>query len=1301
MENFKSFTNLYSLSKTLRFELRPVGATLQNIENSGLLTQDEHRAESYKKVKQIIDSYHTAFIDNALSHAQLKVNSTNNNDSLEEVYQYLTHRDHTEDENVAFKTTLDNLRKSVVKILKSNELFSRIFKKELIQQDLLRSDLLGYEINDEKKTLIQEFSSFTTYFTGFNENRANMYSEDAKSTAIGFRLIHENLPKFIDNMTVFQKVVQSPVSEYFVNIETDMESLLQGTSLTEIFSLKYYNNLLVQRYIDLYNAVVGGMTTETDNHIKGLNQYINEYNQKQTDKKCRLPKLKPLFKQILSDRVEISWRLDNFENDDEVLKAILNYYNELEEEVLNKEEGNLPSLLANITEYDLGGIYVSAKSITDISQHVFKNWNTIEDALQSACCRQNPPKKNEKPEKYADRIKKLLNQVESYSLGEIIEALAAYQKDPKSDILNYFQQMGSKDDKLSFVDNIHSDFVVVEELLKTEYPKNRNLAMDKSNISKIKSLLDNIKALQFFVKPLLGTGKESGKDERFYGELVGYWDTLDAITHLYNKVRNYATRKPYSTDKIQLYFENKGQFLGGWVDSKTEKSDNGTQAGGYLFRKKNSIGEYDYYLGISSDAKLFRMEEGVSGSFERLDYYQPKSQSVYGSSYAGENTYEEDKKRLLSVMNSFVETISDPSVRKSLKSKASKKEVTPSGLLSDIQNSGEQYYQELLGSNDFIKINRVVTKNLHKTILSLYRIPESKQYANKTFSLFTEPQEVIERLCSNRVFSYFPVSDQEMDEVQMRGTKKMYLFQIVNKDLTFAETFSKGLRKSRGTDNLHTMLFKQLMSGEQSVFDIGTGMVFWRKETKDLKKTPTHFKGEVLKNKNPLNPKKTSTMDYDLVKNRRYTMDKFLFHLSMNLNYNSLKPKQVPINDKVQDYIRKNPDLHFIGIDRGERHLLYITVIDSKGNIKEQFSMNEICNVHNGVEYRTNYHDLLEQRGDVRTEARREWLAIEGIKELKEGYLSQVVHRITDLMVKYNAIVVLEDLNIGFKRGRQKVESSAYQQFEHKLIDKLNYLASKTAPTTEPGGLLCAYQLAIPYSQEMGHQNGFVFYIPAWNTSKMDPVTGFTNLFNLHIDTMDQARKFFEKFDAIRYNKDKNWVEFDFDYSNFTEKAEGSRSQWTLCSQGSRIRTFRNPSKNSEWDDEELDLTSQFLKLFQDKGFDLHSDIRTQILTQTDRDFFMSLLQCMKLTLQMRNSKSGTDIDYLISPVADTEGNFFDSRYTDASLPANADANGAYNIARKGLWLARQIQASLPGEKIKLSISNKEWLQFAQEKPYK
>ena len=63
--------------------------------------------------------------------------------------------------------------------------------------------------------------------------------------------------------------------------------------------------------------------------------------------------------------------------------------------------------------------------------------------------------------------------------------------------------------------------------------------------------------------------------------------------------------------------------------------------------------------------------------------------------------------------------------------------------------------------------------------------------------------------------------------------------------------------------------------------------------------------------------------------------------------------------------------------------------------------------------------------------------------------------------------------------------------------------------------------------------------------------------------------------------------------------------------------------------------------------------------------------------------------------------NDYDSRSCGDTLPKNADANGAYNIARKGLMLISQIKETKDLANFKYDISNKAWLNFAQQKPYK
>lgn len=429
-------------------------------------------------------------------------------------------------------------------------------------------------------------------------------------------------------------------------------------------------------------------------------------------------------------------------------------------------------------------------------------------------------------------------------------------------------------------------------------------------------------------------------------------------------------------------------------------------------------------------------------------------------------------------------------------------------------------------------------------------------------------------------------------------------------------------------------------------------------------------------------------------------MDKFQFHVPITLNFKATGGDN--INQKVLDAIRDNGIEHVIGIDRGERHLLYLSLIDLKGNIVKQFTLNDIINEYNGRTYATNYKELLASREGERTDARRNWQKIENIKEIKEGYLSQVIHIITQMMVEYKAIVVLEDLNMGFMRDRQKIERQVYEKFEKMLIDKLNCYIDKQKDADEIGGALHPLQLASKFEsfRKLGKQSGWLFYIPAWNTSKIDPVTGFVNMLDTRYENTEKARCFFSKFDSIRYNAEKGWFEFSFDYSKFTEKAKDTQTRWTLCTYGTRVKTFRNPTKLNQWDNEEVVLTGEFKHVFADAGIDIHGNLKEQICMLTEKKHLEPLMHLMRLLLQMRNSVTGTEVDYLLSPVADKTGCFYDSRNNIASLPKDADANGAYNIARKGLWAIRKIQATTNGDRPNLAISNKEWLQFAQQKPY-
>lgn len=1233
MKQLSELTGLYSLSKTLRFELKPIGKTLEYIESKGLIAQDEQRAEEYKKVKDIIDRYHKKFITMCLSDFKFEQNSLEN---------YVALAEDTNRDEKAFDEIKKTLRKQIVETFKKGGSYSDLFKKELIQKHLPE-----FVSDEEEKKMIANFSKFTTYFNGFNENRKNMYSDEDKSTAIAYRLIHENLPMFVNNMKSFSRIADSDVHQHFTEIESSFSEYLGVEHLEEMFQLDYFSETLTQEQIAVYNHIIGGRALEDGTKLKGINEYVNLYNQQHKD--SRLPLLKPLYKMILSDRVALPWfPSEEFASDEEMIGAINETYNTLKEVLSIDGDSSLRSLLLNISSYDIKHIYIANDlGLTDISQQMFGQYDVYTSAIKQELREKNAPtaKERRNPELYDERINKLFKSAKSFSI-EHLNSLV----DSEHTIQNYYKHLGAYDrngeQRVNLFTQIEMAYVAAKEILSG---KHGNISQSDAETAIIKGLLDAFKSLQRFIKPLLGNGEEADKDNEFDAKLREAWNTLDIVTPLYNKVRNWLTRKPYSTEKIKLNFEN-AQLLGGWDVNKEPDCTS-------ILLRKNGL----YYLAIMNKKynHAFDIDNLPNDGkcYEKIDY------------------------KLLPGANKMLPKV--------FFSKSRIKEFAPSEIIVNAYKKGSHKK----GANFSISDCR--------RLIDFFKASISKHEDWKNFPFSFSSTETYEDISGfyreveqqGYMLGFRNVSESFIKQLVDEG--KLYLFQIWNKDFS---DFSKG------TPNMHTLYWKMLFD-EHNLANVvyklnGQAEVFYRKSSLDVANTTIHKAHQPIMNKNQENKKRQSTFDYDIIKNRRYTVDKFQFHVPISINFKATGRDNV--NDNVLDIIRNGGIKHIIGIDRGERHLLYLSLIDLKGNIVKQMTLNDIVNEYNGNTYATNYKNLLAEREGNRTEARKNWKKIENIKDIKKGYLSQVVHIISKMMVEYNAIVVLEDLNMGFMRGRQKIERSVYEQFEKMLIDKLNYYVDKQKDSDETGGLLHALQLTSKFEsfKKLGKQSGCLFYIPAWNTSKIDPVTGFVNLFDTRYTNADQARKFFSQFDSIRYNADKDWFEFAFDYNKFTAKAKDTRTKWTLCTYGTRIRTFRNPARLNQWDNEEVVLTDEFKKTFANADINIHGNLKEAICSLQDKKYLEPLMHLMKLLLQMRNSVTNSEVDYLLSPVADENGTFYDSRVCSASLPKDADANGAYNIARKGLWAIHQIQESPAGDRLNLAIKNKDWLNFAQQKPY-
>lgn len=1240
MESMKDLTGQYSLSKTLRFELKPIGKTLEHIEQKGLLTQDEQRAEEYELMKGIIDRYHKAFITMCLRNCKIKVNNTDDElDSLEEYSSLLSKSKRDADDEDKLEKIKENLRKQIVNAFKSGNTYGDLFKKELI-----KNHLPDFVTDEEEKQVVEHFCNFTTYFTGFHDNRKNMYSDEAKSTAIAYRLIHENFPRFFDNLRSFAKISESEVANRFPEIESAFSLYLNVEHIADMFHVDYFPVVLTQEQIDVYNNIIGGKTEEDGTKIQGINEYVNLYNQHHPD--VKLPFLKPLYKMILSDKVALSWLPEEFENDEEMLTAINDFYKSVQPVIFGDDENSIRHLLTNIAEYNTDHIYISNDlGLTGISQQLFDQYCIFEDAIKDELRRnvKQTPKEKRNPELLEERIKNLFKKEKSFSISYLDSLI----KDKGEDTIeSYYAKLGAFDrdgkQTVNLLTQIEMAYIAAKEVLDGKYD---NINQSEEATKYIKDLLDAFKSLQHYIKPLLGSGEEAEKDNVFSSQLLNVWEALDVLTPLYNKVRNWLTRKPYSTKKIKLNFEN-AQLLGGWDMNKE------ADYASVLLRKNNQ-----YYLAIMDKKHnhAFDIETLPSDGacFEKIDYkLLPGANKMLPKVFFSKSR-----------INEFA-----PSTDIQIAYRQETHKKGKNFNLADCHRLIDFFKQSIAKHEDWSKFPfHFSDTSTYEDISGFYREVEQQGYT----------------------IGFRKISESYIYRLVDEG--KLYLFQIWNKDFS---------DYSKGTPNMHTLYWKALFD-KANLADVvyklnGQAEVFYRKRSLQKENTTVHKALQPIKNKNTQNEKSTSTFDYDIVKDRRYTVDKFHFHVPITINFKSSgRPN---INEHVLDIIRHHGIEHVIGIDRGERHLLYLSLIDLKGRIIKQMTLNEIKQ-QTGGNYGTNYKELLAAREGDRAEARRNWKKIENIKDLKAGYLSQVVHVIAQMMVEYNAIVVLEDLNMGFMRGRQKIERSVYEQFEHMLIDKLNFYVDKKKEACAPGGLLHGLQLANKFESfnKLGKQSGCLFYVPAWNTSKIDPVTGFVNMLDARYESVESSRRFFSRFDVIRYNEEKNWFEFTFDYNNFHAKLDGTKTQWTLCTYGSRIKTFRNPAKLNQWDNEEVVLTDEFKKVFANAGINIHGNLKEAICSLAKREHLEPLMHLMKLLLQLRNSKTNSEVDYMLSPVAEN-GVFYDSRSCNGNLPIDADANGAYNIARKGLWVLRQIQDSKPGDKLNLALSNKEWLRFVQEK---
>ncbi len=1313
---FDKFTNQYSLSKTLRFELKPVGEkTEQMLIDNKVVQLDDNRHRAYIQIKPYFDRLHRQFIDQSLQGKSLDF------DQFYEVFKKfrLDKKDKTLKKNL--DDVMKSLRKSLVGFFNSNgkewseNNFAHLDLKNKnidILFDEKVFDILREIYGEEKETLLidettgevfsifDQWKGFTGYFNKFNETRKNFYKDDGTSTALATRIIDQNLYRFADNIEVYETIKEK------LNIQ-EVEKFF-GIKANEIFSINFYNQCFLQEGINRYNDFLGGKTLENGEKIRGVNEIINKY--RQDDKGEKLPFLKKLDKQILSEKEKF---IDEIANEEEFTIFIKDFYINSNEKI-RLLSNLLNNFVSQSGDYDLSGIFLTKEAYNTISYRWTDQTSSLDDqlylVLKDKKFISNSAKKKEGGYSFPDFIALL-------DVKFALENLVDKNKFWKA---RYYEEKVLRDDQQPIWDQFLAILgYELKSLLEIDRSNNNQIIERSFNSSRerISSLLVDfkldkeskliIKDYADIVLKIYQLGKYFALEKKrswnnefddcldvFYtdpenGYLKFYENAYEQIVQSYNKIRNYLTKKPYSEDKWKLNFDNP-TLAQGWDKNKE------TTYNTIILRKDGN-----YYLAV--------MKKGNNQLFtdKYEDQFKPKKDENYYEKLVYKFTKDvvtmipKSTTQLKEVIEHFKNRDDDfilergSAVGEFLRPLVITKKIfdmnnkifLKTNLLKsvyrwEVANSDENNYIKLF-QIDYLRLggNLDIYKDSLETWIKfcfdfLKSYPSSAYFDYSHLKPFNEYENIND--CYTDINSagykiwFEKISEKYIEDKNQN--EELFLFQIYNKD------FSKD---SSGKQNLHTMYFNELFSQQNINLNF-----------------PLKLNGEAELFYRPLSLKKEEekrNFKRLIVNKKRYTENKIFFHVPITFNRNAEGKRS--FNSELNDYLANNSNINIIGIDRGEKHLAYYSVIDQKGKILETDSLNII----NGVDY----HQKLTQRAEEREQARKDWQDVEKIKDLKKGYISQVVRKLADLAIEYNAIIVMEDLNMRFKQIRGGIEKSIYQQLEKALIDKLNFLVNKgeTDPN-KAGHLLKAYQLTAPFStfKDMGKQTGIIFYTQASYTSKIDPLTGWRPNLYLKYSSADKAKKDILLFDDIKFNGVKNRFEFVYDLKKLVKSKEyADKTIWTVCSSVERFRWNKNLNNNKGGYEHFTDLTVKFRELFDAYKINYNENILEQIKdieTKGNEKFFKDFVFYFGLICQIRNTeedKAGNENDFILSPVEP----FFDSRKKQNDLPQNGDENGAYNIARKGIIILKKVsefyEENGSTEKMRwdnIYVSNVEWDNF-------
>lgn len=1312
---YGGISNIFTVSKTLRFALIPVGATLANIAKFKVIERDRALFEARKIFAELADSRFRTMLSNALSRRII-------DERLSERMVLAWYR--RKEDKEGWRSVYLEACDAIGAAIEAEPLYGVLFadKKEFLDS-LVEERATTRAPEDGVDPLVRLGNKTTTLKTYFDQRSVQI--NGIKQRSVKSRIAYDNLGIFADNCAIIEEVMAKGDGALRGMIDGVIRDAVAADKFDEpadygtFFGRVSYGLFLGQAGIHTYNAMVNGWVSEDGELHKGVNTVIREWRQQndiksEKESKGRNKVLSKLQKQVFSDGKGVSYVPRVFKDDDEAYAAL--------EDLCARLRGdgsvnNIRSIIAALGQYDGAAITFNDADIRRLSHCMTSDWKVLDKALREYA--------GTKFLRKAD-IDKYMNQ-SRFSLSDIQAAIDGYEHE------GLYTGVGTARRKRRVVDEINSRFLASAVALPAVLDKIDGICQRRVGLlegkmenpelqRRLKELLDLRGSVALLMPNEGKTEKRGGRklsveemtDMSLRENLEPWWPTIDRILLVYRATEALCRRKAYSVDKEQLVF-NVSNFLGGWDVGSDGAFTNVKNKGGVILRRDGHI-----YLGVRNEYLNWKEENIGKAKIRKREVPELDAAALFAGTEA--DTYD-----ILWLSNG---KDADGLIRRLA---LSRKNESLFGFSAGVEAAlRDKSIARLEGGalrEAIVDMKKCLPKH------SSFRVPARLAFLEKCDPMAYASWKEFCDAFTNVLYDvrWVKASDDVLEDAVENG--RIFFFEITSTALRVLQRGDQSPEKAKDyIHDLQTVHLLDALAGRGDTKLDGNAAVYFRKAS--LAGHVTHREGSWLLNRRlrvngetlpekvycetygllnhgervsddtvrwfirqgvPMTPGILATVDkpgyrgepvgadlawmekvgahrakFDITKDRCYTQDRYLFHLPVRLGmsnpYNELKALDA-VNGRVDAWLASRKERNVLAINRGENNMLYAVVVNEKGKILHQQNFNIVDSI--------DYKVRLDDRTFTYRVASDRWQSADTVADLKTGYIANALHAITQMALRYQAVIVMESLDDRFKNDRAQLGQTIYRKFQKMLLDKLRWWVPDKAHPERVLQLTAGSRCSGMY--DPGH-NGIVYFVSPWATSILDPNTGFKNMLLVYdADRAPKKRKLFENMKAVRYDG-RDFV-FEFDYADYGLKGAGPKTSWKASTAGVRL-VVEKDMKSGEWREKEVRPTDIMKDALKGVAYQRGTDVRAT-LASLEGNRLDEAVEALKLTMQMRNCDIGAREDWFVSPVPGG----FDSRKARMDQPLTTDAVTAYNLARKCLWTIEH------GGEV---LSREGWLDLAQ-----